>query len=833
VWEFEQVKLAAQETWRNVLNKVIVESDNEIDKELFYTALYHSYLSPQIISDSGQPKRYAELSPWDTYKCKQPLITLLDRDIQSNMVQSVLEQYKQNGVMNPGAMTGVHNVPILVDSYFKGIDFDVNVAYEAMKASLLKAPYGRRDIKSFFEHNYVPAEKSYSVTKTMEYSYDFWAMAQLAKELGKTEDYNILIEKSQYFKNIYNPDTKFMTAKSLSGEWERGGYREGDKWSYNWTSTHDIQSLINLAGGKEEFVNQLDTCFQTGKYFHDNEPPLHNAYLYAYAGQPWKTQEVVRNILELDYSNQPGGLSGNDDLGALSAWYVFSSMGFFPVCPGRPEYVFGSPIFEKVTISTEGGKPLVIQAKNVSKENKYIQSVRLNGIAYKNLWISHQDLISGGTLEFEMGDKPLVEEIEYKYLPLSETKTKPDFSIKKWELSKTKAGANEPFEIAATIQNEGTSAGSVPLTIVVNGNPIETKWFLVDGKVTAVKTVSLRLYEPGNYKIGIKGETSKNIEVVADKKAIFSYENLVLPTPSIAEVNSAVVFNTRIKNIGSFSGTENINLSINGRSVDKVVLQLKPGESQEVNFENSFSKEGLYKIKIGKTDAEKLLVYGPEFTEEAVYTKSVKPLMAFDFNTPDVESVEDFSSIKNNAIVHGAVEWVDGIFGKAIKTNAYKDAFIEIPDHPEYNKIADGKILTIMLWIYPMDEKNFADIISKGDLNVIQVRASNTEVNYYSGGYQRGEAYTLLPEDWNRNWHHLVGVSDGQSLKLYIDGNLMVTKVLEEAINFTGTTSQPWNIGRNAVNPDRVFDGYIDQLMIFDKVLSVEEIKEFMLFIKD
>ena len=832
-WEFEQVKLAAHKIWNKKLRKVIVETNNETNKELFYTALYHTYLAPSITSDHGSPKRYAGLSPWDTYKCKQPLLTLLNPVIQSDMIKSVLEQYKKDGVMDPGPMTGVHNVPILLDSYVKGIDMDITSVYEAMTASLLKPPFGRRDIKSFFEGNYVPAEKSYSVTKTMEYSYNFWAMAQMAKELGKTSDYDLLIEKSQYFKNSYNPDTKFMTAKSLSGDWERGGYREGDKWSYNWTSTHDIQSLINLAGGKNEFIKQLDSCFQTGKYFHDNEPPLHNAYLYSYAGHPWKTQEVVRNIMELDYSAKPGGISGNDDLGALSAWYVFSSLGFFPVCPGRPEYIIGSPLFEKVTIYSDKGEPFIIKSNNVSKKNKYIQSIRLNDKVYKNLWLSHHDLISGGTLEIEMGDKPLIAEINRENLPLSETKTKPDFSIKKWELSKTTAGANEPFGIVASIQNNGTCTGSVSLTVLVNEKVVETKWFLIDGNVTTSKTVSLRLYEPGNYIIGINGESTQNIEIVADKKAEFSYENLNLPSPPIANINGAVVFKTRIKNIGSFSGTKNINLFINGNVVDSFALQLKPGESKEIKFENTFLQEGLYEIKIEKTEAEKLLIYGPELFEKAIYNKSIKPIMAFDFNTPNVGSIEDFSDLKNNAIVHGDVEWVNGIFGKAIKTNAYKNAYVEIPEHNEYGKIADGKIMTIMLWIYPMDEKNFSDIISKGDLNVIQVRASNTEVNYYSGGYQRGEAYTLLPKDWNRNWHHLVGVSNGKSLKLYIDGKLMVEKLLGKDMNFASTTGHPWNIGRNAANTDRAYNGYIDQLMIFDKALSDTEIKEFMLFIKD
>ncbi len=832
-WNFNVIKDDARQVWHEQLKRIMVEGNNETDKELFYTALYHTYLAPQIISDFKEPKRYANLSPWDTYKCKQPLLTLLDSEIQRDMVQSVLEQYDKAGLMDPGPMTGVHNVPILVDSYFKGIDFDFDKAYEAMQASLMIPPYGRRDIESFYALNYVPAEKSYSVTKTMEYTYNFWAMAQIAKALGKESDYKLLIEKSRYYKNIYNPETKFMTAKTVSGDWAKGGYSEGDKWSYNWSSIHDIQGLINLAGGNEEFVKQLDTCFHTGQYVHDNEPQLHNAYLYSYAGKPWKTQEVVRHILELDYSSHPGGISGNDDLGALSAWYVFSAMGFYPVCPGTPEYIMGAPIFEKVTISPSGGKPFVVYAQQVSKKNKYIQSVSLNANEYHKLWLSHQDIISGGTLTFEMGEHPTMRTIKQTALPFSETKTKPDFKIKKWELSKDKRGAGEPVEISISIQNKRDCAGSVPIDIFINDSLKETKWFLIDGLGSTSKTTSLKFYKPGIYNIRINEEPTQTIEIKADKKAEFSYESLMLPLPSIAKLNADVDIKTRVKNIGSFPGTEHVELFINGKIKDHFTLHLEPGEVRNIKFVTSFTKEGHYQISVGKTKAKTMLVYGPDFSEEVVYNKCIKPIMAFDFNTTSVAYIEDFSYLNNPAIVHGGVEWVDGIFGKAIKTNAFKEAFVEIPNHAKYDKIANGKVMTIMLWVYPMDEKNFSDIISKGDLNVIQVRASNTEVNYYSGGYQRGEAYTLLPTDWNRNWHHLAGVSDGQSLKLYIDGQLMVTKPLEEGINFTGTTDHSWNIGRNASHPDRVFDGYIDQLMIFEKALSAKEINEFMLFMKD
>ena len=222
----------AAEIWNKQLTRILVVGDNEKDKEIFYTALYHSLLDPHLISDFGMPKRYTDLSPWDTFKSKQPLITLLEKTSQNDMIKSLLDQFDKSGMLDAGPMTGVHNIPIIADSYFKNIrDFDISKAYNAMKKSLLITPFGRENIDDYIAHHYVPAEIGYSVTKTLEYSYDYWAMAQMAKVLNKPEDYKVCIERSAWFENIFNPDTKFMTAKSTAGTWQKGGYREGDKWA--------------------------------------------------------------------------------------------------------------------------------------------------------------------------------------------------------------------------------------------------------------------------------------------------------------------------------------------------------------------------------------------------------------------------------------------------------------------------------------------------------------------------------------------------------------------------------------------------------------------------
>ena len=831
---FDQVRKNAADIWNTHLSRIMVEGDNEKDKVIFYTALYHSLLDPHLISDFGMPKRYTDLSPWDTFKSKQPLITLLEKSRQSDMIKSLLDQFDRSGMLDAGPMTGVHNVPIIVDSYFKNsTDFDVAKSYKAMEKSLLIPPFGRENIDHYIAHQYVPAEIGYSVTKTLEYAYDYWAMAQMAKALNKSDDYKVCIDRSTWYENIFNSDTKFMTAKSTAGTWQKGGYREGDKWAYNWTPVHDIRGLINLAGGKKEFVAILDSCFLGGNYFHDNEPLLHNSYLYCYAGEPWKTQQAVRKIMELDYSATPGGLSGNDDLGALSAWYVFSAMGFFPVCPGTTQYVIGSPIFRKVTITPDGGKPFVINAGKASVKNKYIQSASLNGKNYSNLWISHDQLMAGGELRFAMGENPMKTAVKDAGLPASETKTRPEFKIEDWDVSKNSVEANEEINVKVKIQNKGKASGSFPVNVYLNDTLSTSKWFRIKGGESVTAVVPIKLYRSGDYKCSVNHLPSQEIKVKSSGVAAYVYANFTIPLPPVVKENSLVRLKANVKNIGSFRASEGVKLYQNGELIDQITVTLNPGEGKEVVFNHKFDNEGLCTLRIGDVKEEKLLVYGPRFSVDQVYGKKIKPIMAFDFDEAGTKKIKDHSDLKNDALVHGAVEWVDGLFGKAIKTDATKGAYIEIPDHIGYKGIADGKIMTTLLWIYPIDERNFADIITKGDLNVIQVRASNTEVNYYSGGPDRGEAYTLLPLNWNRNWHHLAAVSDGQTLTLYIDGKLMIKKELDDKRNLTGTTTFPWNIGRNAENTERKFNGYIDHVMVFDQPLSEKEINEFMLWQKD
>jgi predicted alpha-1,2-mannosidase len=449
-WDFEKVKNKANETWNKELGKIIVEGGSEEQKSIFYTALYHAMLTPDLFMDvDGQYlgrdlkahqaegfDYYTTFSLWDTYRAEHPLLTIIDQNRTRDFIKTFIKQYEQGGQLpvwefaanETMCMIGYHSIPVIVDAYMKGIrDFDVEKVYEAMKHSAMLDHLGLDAYKTF---GYIPADKEpESVSKTLEYAYDDWCIAIMAKELGKEEDYEYFMKRAQSYKNIFDKSTGFMRAK-WNASWFSPfdpkevniHYTEANSWQYSFYVPQDVSGLMDLMGGKEKFIEKLDQLFTEtsetsgreqaditgliGQYAHGNEPSHHMAYLYSYANAPWKTQEMAARIMKEMYSNQPDGYAGNEDCGQMSAWYVMSAMGFYPVTPSANQYVIGSPVFDKVTINLENGKQFIIEANKVSDKNVYIQSATLNGVNYTKCYLNHEDIMKGGQLAFEMGDKP-------------------------------------------------------------------------------------------------------------------------------------------------------------------------------------------------------------------------------------------------------------------------------------------------------------------------------------------------------------------------------------------------------------------------------------------
>ena len=447
---FEEIKTEAQDVWEAQLEKIVVESQDLDYKTNFYSALYHTMIAPNLYQDVDGRYRgmdleihqtkdfeyYTVFSLWDTYRAAHPLYTVIEQDRTNDFINTFLAKYDEGGIMPiwdlsacyTGCMIGYHGVPVIADAYLKGInDYDAEKAFEAMKHSATRDKLG---LASYKEFGFIPVEEeSESVSKTLEYAYDDWTIAQMAKAMGKTEDYKTYSERAQYYKNIFDPETQFMRGR-FRNTWfapfdpyeVNFNYTEANSWQYSFYVPQDISGFITLLGGKNKLETQLDKLFTAeaetsgrnqaditgliGQYAHGNEPSHHMAYLYNFVNKPHKTQEKVYQILTELYKNDPDGISGNEDCGQMSAWYVFSSLGFYPVTPGSNQYIIGTPLFDKATIHLENGKQFTIQTKNGSAKNIYIESAFLNGKPLDRTYITHNEIVNGGILEFQMTDSP-------------------------------------------------------------------------------------------------------------------------------------------------------------------------------------------------------------------------------------------------------------------------------------------------------------------------------------------------------------------------------------------------------------------------------------------
>jgi predicted alpha-1,2-mannosidase len=450
-WDFEQVRRAADAAWERELAKIRVRGGSVSQRTTFYTALYHVMLTPNVYMDvDGQYRGrdlqvhraegftyYSVFSLWDTFRALHPLLTLIDRARTRDFIQTLLRQYQEGGRLpvwelaanETDTMIGYHAVPVIADAVAKGINgFDLDLAFEALKHSADEDRFG---LAAYRRNGFIDAsDEAEGVSRTLEYAFDDWAIAQVARRLGRRGDYDRYLRRAQSWKHLFDPSTGFMRAR-VEGFWMtpfdpaevNNHYTEANAWQYSFFVPHDVDGLMRFMGGERAFARKLDTLFSTGsrttgrqqaditgligQYAHGNEPSHHMAYLYSFAGEPWRTQAMVRRILGEMYQPRPDGLSGNEDCGQMSAWYVFSALGFYPVVPGAPEYVLGSPLFDEATINLENGREFSIR-RSGPDFGPYIARASLNGKDYTRTGLDHDAILAGGDFEFVASATPVM-----------------------------------------------------------------------------------------------------------------------------------------------------------------------------------------------------------------------------------------------------------------------------------------------------------------------------------------------------------------------------------------------------------------------------------------
>ena len=475
----EQIKQKGQKAWNQVLGKIEVEGGNLDQYRTFYSCLYRSLLFPRKfheLDEAGKPVHYSpyngQVLPgymftdtgfWDTFRCLFPLLNLMYPSMNKEMQEGLINTYKESGFFpewaSPGhrdCMIGNNSASVLADAYLKGIKVeDVKTLYEGLihgtkNVHPTVSSTGRRGYEYYNKLGYVPYDVKINenTARTLEYAYNDWCIYQLAKELKRPEkEIQLFAKRAMNYKNVFDPSIGFMRGKGVDGKWQEpfdplewgGPFCEGNAWHYTWSVFHDVEGLIDLFGSDQKFTAKMDSVFALpgtikpgtyggvihemkemelagmGQYAHGNQPIQHMPYLYSYAGQPWKTQYWVRQIVERLYNSTERGYPGDEDQGGMSSWYILSSLGIYAVCPGTDEYVIGSPLFKKATITMENGNKFVIEANNNSKENLYIQSATLNGRVLDKNFIRYDDIADGGIIRFEMGSQPNKERCTSKY----------------------------------------------------------------------------------------------------------------------------------------------------------------------------------------------------------------------------------------------------------------------------------------------------------------------------------------------------------------------------------------------------------------------------------
>lgn len=872
--DFDLLRRRVRDTWRKELSVVGIDEGRrdrikdrlddryEEKKKIFYTALYHSMLVPWVISDvdgnyrgkdrlihktSGK-KEYGGFSPWDTFRSLHPLLCLLFPDRQRDMVLSMLDIARQTGYLPTGPMTGSHALPVILDSYAKGIrGFDSLWAYTAMKKGLLHPPFPEADREIYGQIGFIPSSYPESVTRTVEYAYDDWALSEFSRLILHPDADGTLAKRQSYnYRNLFDPSTLFLLPRQgdqFSRRPGNAGYKEGDKWVYSYFVPQHPDDLVNLMGGGPEFTARLDSALANQDIVFDNETVFHLPYLFNYSGRPDKTQAWVHTIMSKRFSAGPGGLPGNDDLGSVSSWYVFSAMGLFPFCPGRPEYTIGSPVFHSLTLRPFGSKPFTIKTHegslaksdtgNSNKANTgsfFVRSLLINNKPYHDRQIPHSLLMQGGELVFEMGKG--VESESYSSdtgsgtgKPATKKKDR-DFHLTHCSVSKGRVAPHELFWLRFSLANAG-NPGTKILRLTANGKEIGHKNCLLGSGTMLVDSLACRLYPYGRTKLEMEGMKPIEVEVDSIGGSSIEISNLVIKPLLRAGEEQLISFSAQ--NTGGLARLFLLPVSLNDVMIRTDSLYLEPGEAKTISQALPVGRIGWHTIRVGdavEAAVQKFKVY--KDNPESLFLDISMKQSGLDRSDKDLP-LSDRSGFANDGKIVADTAMTGTTMTDIALTDTLKKRllfgagrYVEIPSSPSLDHL--GETLTMIISVCPIAEnKGLVDLFSKGDHHVLQV-TGNKSLSFFAGGWGRGDCTVNLPATWLNHWHQLAGVCSGDSLRVYIDGELRGSAAVDGHTNLSVPAT--WTLGRNEEFPgQRIFEGYLDDIKLFAAPLTEEEIK--------
>ena len=827
-WDFEAIKDSTFRAWNDELSVVQIKSDNTKDLTKFYTALYHSFLLPNIISDTDGRYRgadrqvytkegvheYGRFSTWDTFRSLHPLLCLLKPQRQKDMILSMLHLYDQRGYLPYTPMTGYHSIPVIVDSYLKGITaFDTEKAYQAMKKFLSGNEIPRPDTYKYIADGFLNDSIDESVSVTLDYAYNDWVLSVFAETTGRADEAAMFRQRSFNYRNLFDIATAFMLPRNASGFVRNPGemgYKEADKWTASWFVPHNVQDLINLSGGDQYFIDQLHEAMQSHVIF-DNEPVLHYPYLFSYAGSHDLTCYWVDRIRENCYTATPGGIPGNDDLGAMSGWFVFSAMGFFPVCPGRTEYVLTTPLFEEIVVRQDHGKEMKI-ITDPNAIHSFFSELTFDGKTYLRSWITHNQILEGGSLVFlkpesNVPDSRLVEIRKKFQRPSSLTNEQPVFHVENVKPANSKVYPHQESCLQFTVVNTGET-GVFPAKIMDGTHAVAEKKGWVEQGETVTDSIAFRLYRQGKHKLSMS-QFQMPVSVVSPKSKQPALTCNRITADRVVKRGEKVHIEIELQNISGKTVSQTVVLYDDAKQIEAYSCKLLPGEVKKYVGSLTIDSPGLHTLTV-LDKALKIKVYEQPM-ESCV--------LDIDFDRSGGNTLWDASGFANHGTVVGEANWIEHNKGKALQVTT--NSLVAFPLSESLD--ITGATISISAWVYPTNNtRGYIDFITKGDYIVFQTNGG--QLSFFAGGWGRGTCTIPLPDNWLNNWHHVAGVCAGNELKLYLDGDLKQTIAIEGEIK---KTEVPWNLGRNAEMPySRRFEGMFGDVKIFREALTDQDINQ-------
>lgn len=774
--DFEAVRRKTYAYWQSELACVDLNDTDDRTRRMFYTALYHAMLQPCNVADVGGKPRYAGYSPWDTFRTLHPLLTLLKPDVQGSIVDDMMETFRRRGTLPNEPMTGLHAIPILLDSYVKGVAKPSAAQIMDICRQFYDNSMRTEAQRQYLQQGFIDARHEQSVSVTAELSYDDWALMRLCELAGNDSLAAVHAARATNYTKLWDAQTLFMlphdggTPLRHSGEL---GYQESNKWTASLFAPHDMTSLVNLSGGEENFCKRLEQAFESGNVVFDNETVLHYPWLYVWGHRPDLAMRRVRSIVARCYADTPGGIPGNDDLGSMSSWLAFAVMGIMPVCPGTNQYVVLPPIAGEVVLHLPGGNTMRI-AGEAMPDTAAMPQPTLNGQELRRWHITHDELTRGGNLSFVAQPSANAADIT---LPYSLTNGTPHFTIsmRGKQASRTRPDADCIMPI--TISNDG--ADGVCVAVLTCGtDTVASKNIFVPQGACIADTLNYRLYAEGSHQLQL-GRQAITVTVGKKAKDEAPLRCTAIHTKPVVRRGEHIAATITIKNVCGTARNDTVAVNCGALSSGTIATALLPGEQRSYAvILPPIGNDGIHTMQVLNAST-KIKVYSDATDATVLSTRYADG------------TATDESGFGNDGICHGPLTWHGGTMTTA------SEAYVEFP--ATESLMYPYQQFTMLTWVRPSRDngKGYIDFFTKGDYTTMKMQGGST-LGFFAGGWGRGECGVTVPSDWSGQWHLVAGVCSGDSIKVYIDGRLCQSVAVKGNI---AASEMPWNVGRNAEMP--------------------------------